>query len=399
MNLSAQVNSNVKVMAWNVLNWPSISNTVADTTLRGPAYRKVMRFYEPDIVVTSENTSTNSIPWFLDQVMNTGTLHYEAGTFINGPDTDNGIFYRDSLFDFVSNQPVQTALRDISHFTLVFKATGDTLHIFSLHLKASLGYEAERAAEVDRLRQVTNAFPPGTNFLIAGDFNIYETGELAYFKLLYDTPGDDGHVLDPIQLSGIWNNSAYAPHHTQSTRMNGMGGGSGGGMNDRFDMILYSNGVKDPTGVYYLQGSYGNIGNDGNHYDREINNGTNTAVPADVADALFDASDHLPVYMTLSIGPTAGIDDIYSAMPSVDIFPNPIEDNSRIKLSLQKRANIEVYITDAIGRTMHSEPSRNYFPGDYLLETSFNIKLPAGFYFLSVKIDNHLISKKIISIR
>ena len=91
-------------------------------------------------------------------------------------------------------------------------------------------------AEVTILRNVTDALPLNSNYLVCGDFNIYGSTELAYQKLLdQSTPG---YFVDIYNLTGIWNNSAYAPYHTQSTRLRQFGGGATGGMDDRFDLIL-----------------------------------------------------------------------------------------------------------------------------------------------------------------
>lgn len=399
LNVSAQVNYHVKLMSWNVLNWPSVSNFLSDTTERCPAYRTVVNFVKPDILITSENTTSNSIPLFLNQVMNTGSYHYQAGTFINGYDTDNGIFYRDSLFDFISNQPIQTFLRDINHFTLVFKLTGDTIHIFSCHLKAGQGYEPQRGSEIAKLRQVTNAFPAGTNFIIGGDFNIYEAAEPAYTGMLQDNPGDDGNFIDPIQLSGIWNYSGYAPYHTQSTHVNSTGTFAGGGMDDRFDMILFSNAIAEPTGVYYLPGTYLNLGNDGNHFNRDINFGTNTAVPIDVANALFNSSDHLPIIVTMSFGSTSGIKEAGFAFSDVNVFPDPVVENSKVYFTLKETSKVNYVLMDALGRIMDSSSPYIYEPGGHFLPVDWNKLNNSGVYFLSINYDNRLVIKKIIYFR
>ena len=93
-----------------------------------------------------------------------GSMQYSAGAFINGYDTNNGIFYRTSDFQFISNTAIETDLRDINEFKLVHLLTGDTIRIYSCHLKASYGsaYEAQRALEVDSLRKVTNALATAT---------------------------------------------------------------------------------------------------------------------------------------------------------------------------------------------------------------------------------------------
>ena len=397
---SSQIDYQAKVMSWNVLNWPSVSNFVADTTQRCPAYRTVVNYAQPDILVTCENTSTSSLAIFLNQVMNTGPYHYQAGTFINGYDTDNAIYYRDSLFEFLSNQPIHTSLRDISHFTLVYKSTGDTIHIFSCHLKAAQGYEVQRGAEIAKLREVTNAFPPGTNFLIGGDFNIYNDIEQAYTGMLQDNVTDDGNFLDVLHLTGIWNNYLYAPYHTQSTHLNSTATFIGGGMDDRFDMILFSNGIAQSTGVYYVPGSYINIGNDGHHFNKDINNGINTAVPTEVANALFNSSDHLPIMLTLMFGPTSGIEEADNNVSELNVFPVPVEENSNSKVHfiLKQKSNVQFLIRDILGQLIDKNESVIYEPGEYDLPLEREKFKNPGFYFISVKFDNALITKKVIVI-
>lgn len=388
----AQVNHQVKLMTWNVLNWPSSSNLVGDTTTRCPAYRAIVEYARPDILITSENTSYSGTVYFLNQVMNTGGYQYAAGTFINGYDTDNAIYYRDSLFDFVSNVPIQTSLRDINHYTLVFKLTGDTLHIFSCHLKAGQGYEPERAAEVSKLRQVTDAFPSGTNFLIGGDFNIYNASEPAYLALLRDNVGDDGNFKDPLYMPGVWNSYNYREYHTQSTHYNSSGSFPGGGMDDRFDMILYSNAVEQPTGIYFLPGTYINIGNDGNHYNKDINWGLNTAVPANIADALYDASDHLPVMLTLSIGPTSDIGNEYADFKNLSIYPNPVPLNEMLSLNftLIKGSDFSYIIYDLEGRILYKSPTEELSNGPYNIPIHQSVLQKPGMYFIASKFDNIL---------
>ncbi|HNP48713.1 MAG TPA: hypothetical protein PKL85_07730, partial [Bacteroidia bacterium] len=177
-SVGAQVSS-VKIMCWNLLNWPNTSSATQDSTDRCPDYRSVIQYEEPDILVTEENTSTYSTTWFLNRVMNASGPVYRQGTYIQGDDTNNGIFYKDSLFGFVSNVRILTSLRDISQFTLVFLPTGDTLRIYAVHLKASSGSanEQQRASEVDALRAVTDALPSGSDFIVCGDFNIYGSYE------------------------------------------------------------------------------------------------------------------------------------------------------------------------------------------------------------------------------
>lgn len=283
------------IMTYNILNYP-----ITDTTSRNPYFRTIFANIQPDIIVVQEMISQQGVNAFLNKILLPNNSNYQAGTFINGFDSDNAIFFKSNLFTFISNTPIRTALRDINEFKLVYNVTNDTLIIYSVHLKASDSLQDEllRAAEVDSLRQRTNSLPPNTNFIVLGDFNIYRSGELAYQKLLNQT--SSGYVIDPFNLSGTWNNPAYSVYHTQSPRSRQFGDGVGGGLDDRFDMILMSQAVMDSGGIKFIPGTYYTYGNDGNHYNDSINRPPNTAVGQLIADALHYASDHLPVVASFS---------------------------------------------------------------------------------------------------
>jgi len=107
----------------------------------------------------------------------------------------------------------------------------------------------------------------------------------------------DGRLFDPVDRIGHWhNNSSFADVHTQSPRS-----GSYGGMDDRFDWIFASESVLNETyELNYVAGSYWAVGNDGNHFNQAINDGNNTSVNDAMADALHDASDHLPVMVSFT---------------------------------------------------------------------------------------------------
>lgn len=286
----------ISIFSYNLLNYQN------NDTSRDQYFRTIIGSLTPDIIVTQENTSASGTAQFKSNIIdNIYPSTFSSATFIDGTDSDNMLYYRTTKFSFLSNTPITTALRDINEFKLVHTATSETLRIYSVHLKASSGSsnEALRAAEVDSLRQVTDALHSGTNFIVCGDFNIYGSTESAYQKLLEVKSGKEGEFYDAITMSGTWNNSSYAQYHTQSPRVRSFGGGATGGLDDRFDLILYSKAVKDTGGVYIIQSSITPYGNDGNHYNDSINAQPNTAVSTDVADALHYASDHLPVYAKL----------------------------------------------------------------------------------------------------
>lgn len=288
----------VTLMDYNLLNYPAGNPITADTALRNPYFRTTVSAVNPDVLVVEEMQSQAGVDGFLSNVLNTASSGYSAGVFINGTtDTENAIFYKHAKFQFISNIPIKTALRDINEFKLVHKLSGDTVRIYAVHLKASntASDETKRGAEVDSLRKVTNKLPVGSDFIVCGDFNIYKSSETAYQKILHINTTDQGYFIDPITLSGTWNNSAYAIHLTQSPRTRAFGGGSTGGMDDRFDMILYSNAISQPGGMSYVANSEIVLGNDGQHFNDSINKMPNNAVTQAVANAIHYGSDHIPV--------------------------------------------------------------------------------------------------------
>ncbi|MCC6638414.1 MAG: T9SS type A sorting domain-containing protein [Ignavibacteriaceae bacterium] len=284
-----------KVMTYNVLNYSPSSGPA-----RNPYLKLIISTVNPDILVVQEISNLTGFNTFRDSVVNIVLPGHSAGPFIDGNDSDNAIFFKSSMFEFVSHDTIKTALRDISEYIVRSKLTLDTLIIYSLHLKASSGGANEilRGAEIDLLRNVTNKLHSGANFIVVGDYNIYKSSEVAYTKLL-STSGQ-GYFKDPIpDMTGIWNNVNYAQYHTQSPR-DFYNNQEFGGMDDRFDMILVNQNVWDIGGIHLLPGTYTAYGNDGDHYNMAVNVMPNTAVSQEIADALVIASDHIPVYVNLS---------------------------------------------------------------------------------------------------
>jgi len=287
----------IKIMTYNLLNYPN-----ADTNIRNPYFRTVINSVNPDILVVCEINTQAGVNSFLANVLNHTSNIYSAGTYIDGFDTDNALFYKPSLINFISNVKIPTLLRDINEFKISDKNYSDTLLIFAVHLRAGDTSIYRRGQEIDSLRKRTNSLTWGKNFIVLGDFNIYGSTEPAYQKLIFDNVTDDGNFIDPLNLTGTWNNFTYRFYHTQSTRTRSFGDGATGGLDDRFDMILNSNAVVNNGGIKFLNTTYTAYGNDGNHFNDSINKIPNTAVSQTVANALHYASDHLPVFCNYEFG-------------------------------------------------------------------------------------------------
>jgi endonuclease/exonuclease/phosphatase family metal-dependent hydrolase len=291
----------IKIATWNLLNFPGSTGSSREID-----FRKVVDQLGLDILIVQEMTSYEGINEFKNNVMNYSSPgKYGAATFYDGPDTDNEAFYNKATISLISQSQIPTSLRDISEYLFEIKTgpgTGLRFRIYSAHLKAGTTADDknERAQEATVLRNYLNNLPTNSYFLVCGDFNMESSNESAFGILAGNQSDNDGRVKDPINKLGDWyNNSAFANLHTQSTRTIQFGGGASGGLDDRFDLILISYALDGANDLIYKQGSYFAYGNDGRHLNRAVNDGTNEAVNSEIANALYEASDHLPVVIEI----------------------------------------------------------------------------------------------------
>ena len=171
-----------------------------------------------------------------------------------------------------------------------------SFYVYSAHLKASNNSSAELDRETGAIRIVENMqeLPAGSRIIVTGDMNFYDNAELGYVVFLA------GGLQDPLG-TGSWAGGSNTLKHTQSPRTIQAGGLASGGLDDRFDFQLGTESMYGTGGLTLISGTYRSIGNDGNHYNIAINDGTNSFWPSDIsgsnelANALHDASDHLPL--------------------------------------------------------------------------------------------------------
>ena len=93
-------------------------------------------------------------------------------------------------------------------------------------------------------------------------------------------------------------------------------------MDDRFDWLFVSEDIlEESSEIRYVDNTYLVVGNDGNHFNQAINAGNNSSVIDSIADALHDASDHLPVYMDVWFDDLTYND---AGIVITEIMPNPV---------------------------------------------------------------------------
>jgi endonuclease/exonuclease/phosphatase family metal-dependent hydrolase len=198
-------------------------------------------------------------------------------------------------------------------------------YAFNSHYKAGddSASEAQRLVEANAIRNSADALPDNSHVIYSGDHNFYRSTDDAFERL---TSAGDGQAIDPINRIGNWNNSpSFADVHTQAPCATGCPANfTVGGLDDRFDFQLLTAELLDNEGLSYIPGSYYAFGNNGSLpcCNSNINNAANTVTfpgvtsftKSQILNALFTASDHLPVVADYQL--PAVLNAIASAVPA-----------------------------------------------------------------------------------
>lgn len=374
----------LNVMTYNLLNYPNQGAT------RYNDLRVIIQHTKPDIFLCSEITDNSAVATLLNNSFNVAPVnYYAASNFVDGPDTDNLLFYNTNKVTLVSQNQIPTALRDITHYRVYTCESMDTIwyDLFSLHLKASSGWSnaQDRLAECVVLTNYLATLPTNTNIIVGGDFNFYGVSpavEPAWNQL---TVTGNPRLYDPINTAAEWHaNNLYKNIHTQSTRSAanpGCCGGSTGGMDDRFDFLFINQNLRDGLeGAQYISGTYKTIGQDGNHYNQSIIEGSaNASVPAAVNTALFNMSDHLPVLMKVATCDiTIGIEEDESSQ-AFEVFLST-NDQLFVTLNDADQDFISLELLNLSGSVLHSiHHNSSLQSSQIILDVS---TLPHGLYLL-----------------
>jgi endonuclease/exonuclease/phosphatase family metal-dependent hydrolase len=307
---SATPSHALRVATWNLLGYDD-----AAVPVRRQHMLLVVPGLNPDVMIVQElftAAAADSFANLLKATMPAKVWKGGSGTFIVGTQS---AFYYDSLTVSLSNlSAVTTGGPRQALVALIrpngYKATAASFRVYSIHFKAGDGSttpsdSSQRSLECTNLRSALNTAPTGTNILLGGDTNFYGSYETGYTRLTESQADNDGRLRDPLVMSGVWNNPAYASYHSQSPCAGSPCVGSSGGMDDRFDLFLHSYALHDGLGLdvvdAILPTGYGAYGNDGFHYNASIDAGGNSAVGVTIAAALRQASDHIPVIVTLQL--------------------------------------------------------------------------------------------------
>ncbi|MGA1364064.1 MAG: hypothetical protein ACO31C_03895 [Schleiferiaceae bacterium] len=373
--LRAQVPVNLRVMTYNLTYFRAFTSFC--TSSNNPPGAKegwlatVVQHAQPDILVCNEVDGSNATAHgrILNYSLNTnGTTRWAAtDLYTNGSSLINAIYYDQNKLglksqSIISNDLQNNALvRGIDVVRFYYKDSllawnPDTLFftVFAAHLKAgsTAGDLTERQKACEALMNYVASNPRDGVYLLAGDLNMSKSQE-AGFQQLLNYSNASVRFNDPENQLGNWNNNGtFAALHTQSTRDGQTNGGcfSGGGLDDRYDHILVNSApLTSASRMRYLPSSLTPLGNDGLHFNTSITSGTNNSVPATVLTALYELSDHLPVYADfevdrLGIGTPESATRIHSYL---DLEGHRV----LARLAVDEAWHVEV--VDAAGRVLH----------------------------------------------
>ena len=404
MVLPAQAQDTITIMQYNLLEYGNYNSGFADcyetnnnTQRKDECIRLLKDYVKPDIITVCEFGATQTLlSGFLKHNLNIdGASYWKSDNIINyaGSNIINHIFYDSRKMELKRHVALRTEPRDTDIYELYLKtkslAAGDTIKLICIeaHPKAGQGYEASRRALMQTAMDYVNQHYADDNVMIMGDFNMYGASESGYRLLTQTYSNPQICFIDPLfSVGGVgeWNNnSQYAQFHTQSTRGYSDECFSGGGLDDRFDFILMADEIAfSYNHLRYVQGSYKAIGNDGNHFNQSVDQNVNLAVPADIAAALYDCSDHLPVTMKIAVDAHLGVSESGHCLQA-SIAPNPATDAATVYFDNPKEGQIRFVIHSIQGQVVMSET-------EYLGEGEQQVELhlgdlTKGFYLLRIE--------------
>lgn len=373
----------------------------------------IVKYIDPDIFTVNEmGASVSNYTFVRDFILNTnGVTKYASAQYSNNnfSGLTNMLYYNSDKLGLLGQTAIVTdnsgnnLVRVIDLYNLYYKdpklsqgADTVTFTVALAHLKAgnSTSDALERLEATEALMDWLDQGVSEDNVIFCGDFNFYSNSEPGYQELLNYTTVSE-RFFDPLNQGGAWNNnSAFAGIHTQSTHSSGSGCFSGGGLDDRFDFFLVSDEILNGTqGVSYIPGSYIAIGQDGNHFNQSVNAGTNSSVASNIADALYNFSDHLPIFMKVGIK----LSDL-SAQEPVSLkqnlsYNNPVHEEVSLRLGRSSAEDMHIRLLDLTGKTVLET---NWSKGSFEKRIDVN-HLPNGVYLINVSIPGgEIITKKII---
>ena len=373
----------INLMFYNLLNFPE-----APPTNRSDILKVIIDNYQPDLFMVCELQSEAGADMILNTSLKTIDNRYKRAEFVynqssSSADLQQLAFYNSNKLILESQDEIITDVRDINHYTFKLNSSSTSVYIdaFVAHLKSSQGVDNEEARLQMAMDFTTylSAIPKDHYVLLAGDFNFYTSNENGYQELI--DPTNAIQLIDPLNRPGNWNNnSSFADIHTQSTRTSSVpfdDYGAGGGLDDRFDFILLSQNLTNSTELFYVDNSYKAYGNNGNCFNKSINDTSCTGeFSQSIRNILYNMSDHLPVILSLQTDQVLAVSDNYHTKQMIR-FTNGNIINDLLSLKLNpKLLNKSILVYNVLGQQVISKKVTD---NEIKIDATH---LPNGIYYL-----------------
>lgn len=406
LSFTAWSQDTLTIMQYNLLYYGNYNSAFAqcyestnNTQHKDECIRTILSYVKPDIFTVCEFGATQTLQDdFMRHNLNIyGANYWQSDKIINYANEAiiNHIFFDSRKLGLSKHVALRTHPRDTDIYELYLKthslAYGDTVKLVCIvaHPKAGEDGAGSRYAQMQTVMNYVSQNYDTENVLIMGDFNLYGASESAYQVLTRTHSNTNALFIDPLaNLGGVgeWNNSyQFARFHTQSTRNEDVPCFSPGGLDDRFDFILMADEIKfSYKHLRYVPNSYKAIGNDGYHFNQSINQGYNYAVTSELAQALHDCSDHLPVTMKLYTDvPGLGIDESETPTLEASVAPNPASGIAKVSFFNPSAGMMQFEVYSLQGQLLkrHSE---HFVNGAQQVELDLQ-DVPEGFYLLRIR--------------
>jgi hypothetical protein len=379
-------------------------------TAKNGYLKTIIQYVKPDVFTVNEIApNATKHKSLMDNCLNVdGVTYYHKCTLSNlsGSDLSNELYYNSNKLGFRSQHNIPTSVRDINIYKLYYKAGNlgiahDTAFFTCIvtHLKAGSASSdsIERTTITNTIMSYLNSIGVKDNYMVMGDFNVYSGNEKCFQNLVNYT-NSDIRFFDPINKIGNWHtNSYYADYHSQSSHSSSSSTCfASGGLDDRFDFILISDYIKNGTQHFqYIPSTYKTIGEDGNHLNQAVNNGTNNSAPSNVIAALYGMSDHLPVTLELRVNQSVGINNFQITAFTNVYFANPVNDNMDVTVEVPAKTKLTFNVINLLGQTLYTKEIET--TGTIAYCSIFTESLYKGIYFLKVSdSQNNCIVRKFV---
>ena len=379
--LFAYSQDTLKVMHYNLLNfgsftdWCTLANNDPDEKVAW--LKEIIDYSTPDILTVNEiSPNTYYHQLLLDDALNvSGRDYYEKSgtTNHNNSNIVNMLYYNGDKLGLAGQDAIVSIVRDINVYKLYYKQDGETkgrnniyLYCIVAHLKAgSTTTDKEKRAQMTAdVMEYIEDHQITEPCLMLGDFNLQTSSEQAWENLT-QYPDPVYNFSDPAGLVGNWHNNAdYSSVHSQSTHTTSNGCASTGGMDDRFDFILVNSALSDPEmEITVINNSYRTLGQDGQRLNGSLIDPPNNSAPANIISALYEMSDHLPVFVDLKV-------TLEEVQPCADLFFSEyVEGSGNNKaLEIYNPTNISIDLSNyRISRYGNGSPDPDFVALDGLL--------------------------------